>query len=768
MKKILSLVFTMFTLAVSAQKEANIWYFGNQAGLDFNSGSPVVLLNSAMTAFEGVSSISDAAGNLLFYTDGMTIWDNTHSTMLNGTGLGGNSSTTQSAFVVKQPGSATLYYIFTGDAQLAPNGFQYNIIDMSLNGGKGAVTVKNNMLYTPSTEKITGVTQANGFDVWVITHDYNNNNFQAYTLSASGFNTTPVISSVGPVINQMNDVIGYMKVSPNGSRIAMAMSNSNQFWMFDFNRVTGVVSNPIQLTSSGGVGSGAYGVEFSPNSNVLYGTVEGASPAPILYQWDLSSNNAVTINASRINLNPTLINAVYMGSLSLAPDGKIYFTRNTCDYLGAINDPNTVGTGCNMVDSAIFLQGKSCVYGLPNLNQSLYNAGFSVTGLCYGDSTFFHIDNTTGLFGAQWDFGDPASGVDNTSFLTDPTHLFTAPGTYQVTVLKFYAAYTDTVITPVIINPPPAVSLGPDTVLCSGSTYVINAGSGFDTYLWQDNSTDSIFSASLPGTYYVTVSQAGCEATDSVTITAGVCSVPNVSFVSSDTTFCDKKCLDFTDLSTNNPTSWQWLFPGATPASDTVQNPVNICYNAYGTFDVTLIACNAAGCDTLHVPAFITEFQLPPQPVITQSNDTLYCSAANSYSWYNTTNPGVVISTNSYYTTSSGGSYFVIVGDSNGCQNSSPVFTATGIDNLLSAGHPVSVFPNPVNGQLHLYTSPDFLKPAMACTILDHLGQEVFQATIEKEETVVNLGNLANGIYYLRVGTGSMLYSTRFVVLHHP
>ena len=81
---IIILIFS-FSLKVKSQKEVNIWYFGEYAGIDFNSGSPVALTNSAMSQYEGCATISDANGNLLFYTNGMTVWNRNHEVMENGT-----------------------------------------------------------------------------------------------------------------------------------------------------------------------------------------------------------------------------------------------------------------------------------------------------------------------------------------------------------------------------------------------------------------------------------------------------------------------------------------------------------------------------------------------------------------------------------------------------------------------------------------------------------------------------------------------------------
>jgi hypothetical protein len=94
----------LLALQVLAQNESQKWYFGSNAGLDFSTNPPTPLTNGMLNTIEGCATICDALGNLLFYTDGSTVYDQTHAVMANGTGLSGNSSSTQSAIIVKKPG----------------------------------------------------------------------------------------------------------------------------------------------------------------------------------------------------------------------------------------------------------------------------------------------------------------------------------------------------------------------------------------------------------------------------------------------------------------------------------------------------------------------------------------------------------------------------------------------------------------------------------------------------------------------------------------
>src|SRR5688572_17230395 len=83
-----------------SQVEFSKWYFGNFSGLDFTSSPPTFLSNGAINTSEGCSSVSDLNGNVLFYTDGVTVWNSNHAAMANGNGLFGNQSSAQSAVIV--------------------------------------------------------------------------------------------------------------------------------------------------------------------------------------------------------------------------------------------------------------------------------------------------------------------------------------------------------------------------------------------------------------------------------------------------------------------------------------------------------------------------------------------------------------------------------------------------------------------------------------------------------------------------------------------
>ena len=92
--------------------------------------------------------------------------------MPNGTGLLGDDSSTQSAVILKKPGSTYIYYLITVDGPLAggTGGLRYSEVDMTLDGGLGDInTNKNIQIIAGTCEKVTAIKHQNGTDFWAIT-----------------------------------------------------------------------------------------------------------------------------------------------------------------------------------------------------------------------------------------------------------------------------------------------------------------------------------------------------------------------------------------------------------------------------------------------------------------------------------------------------------------------------------------------------------------------------------------------------------------------
>ena len=257
-----------------AQQQANIWHFGDSVSLDFTSGVPVQVQGSSLWSVEGSASYSDAAGNLLFYTNGGGrepllsgqdaghIWNSNNAVMYDMQGVeGGGFSSKQSSVAFEAPGQAGVYYLFTMDelefdlgaspainaAQPNGRGLRYFKIDMSQNNGLGAVVSANQPVYEPSAEGLCAIKHANGVDYWVLINQ-DPTGIGVYSVTSAGV-------SLAGVYNFPFLLIGLqaIKASPKGDYVLAQLSLSafsGNPHLYQFNNSTGVLSNPILLSQN--------------------------------------------------------------------------------------------------------------------------------------------------------------------------------------------------------------------------------------------------------------------------------------------------------------------------------------------------------------------------------------------------------------------------------------------------------------------------------------------------------------------------------------
>lgn len=676
-----------------AQKEANNWYFGQGAGITFNSGSAVNVTDGQLYTLEGCSSISDANGNLLFYTDGRKVWNKNHVQMLNSTAplLKGDPSSTQSGIIIPKPGNSTTYYIFTvdmqagmattfGDADGASNGLMYTEIDMTADSGRGAVVLarKNVLLTKPTTEGLTAVRDANGTDYWVVSHGVNNNSYIAYHITASGVNTTPVISNTGPVVVAStgyphfgDGAAGYMKISPNGQKIAAChYRETKQVVLSDFNTSTGVVSNSDSASINfNSYSEGPYGVEFSNCNEYLYVTEDfttyrpdSSDSYPIetrIWRFDLSAANVMT-SKSLFQLVPNEL----VGALQLAPDGKIYCSKwirsgtninnyfyNYGKHLHTINNPRLATA--TFTNDAVSLGIRASSSGLPPFISSyFYNASISAANLATGDTVLFCLGDsiifkgtTSSSDSIRWNFSDAGSGINNTSTLINPRHLFSGSGTYHVQLLKYLCGVADTTEKKITVTKFPVINNLSDTTVCAGTTVSLDAtASPATAYIWNTGATTPIISSDSTGKYIVTVSNNGCISKDSMFLKEIISATAAVS-ISSNTS--NSICEGSNILLTANPDaslptygiSYQWYKNSNILSNDTIDSYSTAAINNGDIFEVVLTVDNTTTClvgGNTATNAF--PITVKPIPVMSAVPDQILCLGDNTLPVYFSSN----------------------------------------------------------------------------------------------------------------------------------
>lgn len=364
---------------VDAQNSPKLWYTGGGAlvwcTLQAN-GDPTVYGGYGVGG-ESLAMLSDSNCNMICYTDGIFLWDANHSILVNslptspGGSLKGDPSSTQTALIIPKPGSTTIFYLFTTDANAYIDGLCYSKLDMSMNGGLGDIdtTEKNIQLITPCTEKLNAVRHSNGTDIWVLGHAWGSADFVAYLVTSAGVDTIPVVTTIGVDLSIGSGVLygnarGALKFSQAGDKVAVAIEGLDMYELYDFNRTTGTLSNYVPLT--GVALDDCYGIEFSHNGQYLYG---GERWGTNIWQWDVSLPTAAAIQASRVAI--ATFSSSGMGAMLLGPDNKIYITRTYIGshYIGRINYPTFQGTACGYDDQAIYFGPNSSggLGALPNV-----------------------------------------------------------------------------------------------------------------------------------------------------------------------------------------------------------------------------------------------------------------------------------------------------------------------------------------------------------------------------------------------------------------
>lgn len=601
-KFFIAIVFFFTNLICFSQNQNNIWYFGDKAGLNFNTSPPTTLSDGVFSHTEGVSSVCDVNGDLLFFTNGLQVWNANKQIMPNGGGLLGNNSSSQ-ILIVPKPGDCNIYYIFTTPSQNLLEASAYSVVDMRLDFGNGDVINKNVILSELVTERVSATLQRNGLDYWVVFQELGSNNFLSYAITSSGVNNSPLISSTGIINGLADDAVGCMKFSSDGKRICTANElGIKKCQLFDFDNLTGIVSNGFIVSDGEG-----YGVEFSSDNSKLYiASYEKFK----LKQYDLSSNNPVTIKNSELILaDLSNIPNETGGALQIASNNSIYVARDNKGFLGVIKNPNVLGAGCAYTNNGITLNGKICFAGLPNFIKNYtgqfcgsLKAIYNRTSICGGNDITITV---TANFGN----GPYQYSLNGIQFQNSNIFSNVAAGDYIITVKDGTQAIRKTSLK---IPPVLQLSLLSSNKIDSDCGFANGAISltpvnGTPPFLYSKdgiNFQNSGTYNNLPGStivFYVKDSN-GCIATKSINI--GIKTNLKI-FAGRDTGIFVNQTVGLfaKDLTNSNFVSFEW-FPKDGLDNAFIRNPIaTITKN----IDYWVEATNAAGCvvrDTLHIDVY--------------------------------------------------------------------------------------------------------------------------------------------------------------------
>lgn len=398
MKLYLIGILLLITSACSGQFTDRYWCFGDSAGIDFrNLGNPVpgeCVLRSRGTS----SSICDSAGNLLFYcgNPNVDLWLNTTVSYLgmilnkNNQIMEGGDSIVGSTWyrqmiIIPDPGNLLRFYVFAAGITPTTNpGLYYCIVDLSYNNGLGKVIQKNVQLQTfPVCDGLAAVKHGNGRDWWLL--------FKEYNPSVSSYDYLEYLITPQGISNLILQTIGLptgtnllrLDYSKSGNKLSM-VDNFNNMELFDFDRCSGLLSNPNPLHTQSLDGM-FWSSTFSPDESKLYMTeVYSGNGDSVSYLFQFNLNDTGNI-FNTIDTLETMYKPYIAAWVQRAPDGKVYFNTFLeiydceffylyCDtsyyrentYLGVINSPNSLGTLADYQPYSFYLGGHRTYWGFPN------------------------------------------------------------------------------------------------------------------------------------------------------------------------------------------------------------------------------------------------------------------------------------------------------------------------------------------------------------------------------------------------------------------
>ncbi len=522
--------------AAPAQKRYNVWAFGANAGLDFNTSPPTVLDTTNASAVGNtdpyyVSSICDRQGNLLFYTDGFTTWNKNHEVIPKYQYRWPWSGYVM-PLICPYPGNDSLYYLFGVSQGSYANQLQYLTINMKAPGGEiiypQPSTLFNffTVLLPNASVALAGATHCNQTDQWIIT--YASGAFSSFLVSKTGVDPAPVVSPVAATVlspYQLELGFGNLKLSANSEKLIVPLAAQGEVVVFDFNNQTGAVFNPVSLRVP--QGQILEDAEISPDGTKLYMAAYEVTNANMkaerhwVYQLDLQAGTPAQIEATRHTVNgfgdavicsPRVCFTIRR-TLQLAPDGKIYVTmRGQDETISIIEQPNRRGNDAFYQRNALNLKRN---YQLINYNYirsgsfSLRENGIQLQKKTCADQPVAFSLLFSRVDSVEWDFGDPASGSRNFSTSLRPEHQYPGPGTYTAKAIIYSRCLTDTATAQVVIDSDKAVQVPHqivDTTLCAGSSLTLDASVyNAKAYRWENGLKFPNRTIDQAGQYEITV-----------------------------------------------------------------------------------------------------------------------------------------------------------------------------------------------------------------------------------------------------------------------
>jgi gliding motility-associated-like protein len=362
---ILFLIILGNTTCAFSQKQTHIWYFGENVGLDFNHSPPVPLGNSKLRSRTNSAVMSDSDGNLLFYTDGKTVWNKNHAIMLNGENLDGSGDSRRGTFIIPYPENKYQYYIFNYTTK---KGLNYSVVDIRLDSGLGGIIEKNIVLNAGDVYAlgVIGKCTENGIpdEFWVVSSGHNIHTVSidyprkilAFQVDGNGIRRGVVVSEI------IAKPFYCIKFSPAGNKAALMSRDHVYFAHFD------IESGRFELDYKYFVSDTEFDQvegEFSPDGKYFY-----LASTRMEFQGSSSEDHVhELIQLDTESPQDPVVEKIFydkdfrLKTFQLAPDGNIYIARpggldtNNRQFLARIINTNSRGLSGKFEKDGVFLGG---------------------------------------------------------------------------------------------------------------------------------------------------------------------------------------------------------------------------------------------------------------------------------------------------------------------------------------------------------------------------------------------------------------------------
>lgn len=399
-KNILFAIIMFLNFTANAQQKGDYnWVFGKLTSsgfplfggtiVDFNFSPPDIFQqNLGMKMDAANTSMSDQNGSLLFYSNGIKVYDSNHEQLSNGFDLNLDYTVGSTAELLMVQGILTLpdpndtlqYYLLHFGRQIVGSPIYlissplfYSKVNMELpDFPNGIIQQKNTIISEEAFDsgKITATRHANGRDWWIILSENRTNRYHRFLLSPEGIE----LIGVQELEEIHNPGLGQAVFAPDGSTyVNMSLHEFSENYMdiYDFDRCTGELSNHHNFFFDDYVGAG--GVAISPSSQFLYLVTSDNIRQFDLWATDvIATEDTVAINDGSFEpiIHPSTGDTISLANrwfmAQLAPDGKIYINHtNGVSTLAVIENPDLSGDSCN-VQQHSFSLGVLNSFSLPN------------------------------------------------------------------------------------------------------------------------------------------------------------------------------------------------------------------------------------------------------------------------------------------------------------------------------------------------------------------------------------------------------------------